>query len=115
MFYARVVLPLRLGSLVSVWTIHVSHHDPKSPSSHAGLYVSVFPERDNSAYVEVEDEQSPNAIFKTPLGYSGQILSEMMTLKTFTDGGYDILDCKILVCVKSIGQRKRRKHQWHLN
>jgi hypothetical protein len=34
-------------------------------------------------------------------------LPGLMTLKSFTDGGYDIDDPKLLVCVKSIGARKK--------
>lgn len=30
-----------------------------------------------------------------------------MTVKNFLDGGYDVEDSKILVCVKSIGARKK--------
>ena len=30
-----------------------------------------------------------------------------MTLKSFIEGGYDVPDGKILVCVKSIGGRKK--------
>lgn len=31
----------------------------------------------------------------------------LMTVKNFTNGGYDVENCKVLVCVKSIGARKR--------
>ena len=30
-----------------------------------------------------------------------------MTLKNFVDGGYDVAEAKILVCVKSIGAKKK--------
>jgi len=36
-----------------------------------------------------------------------------MTLKSFTDGGYDVEEPKLLVCVKSIGARK--KCEWFLS
>lgn len=45
---------------------------------------------------------------KTPLGYKvGQPLAGLMTLKNFVEGGYEITDGKVLVCVKSIGPRKK--------
>jgi hypothetical protein len=34
-------------------------------------------------------------------------LPGLMTLKSFTDGGYDIDEPKLLVCVKSIGAKKK--------
>jgi hypothetical protein len=43
---------------------------------------------------------------RLPLGYlKGQQL-DIMTLRSFIDGGNEIRDKKILVCVKSIGSRK---------
>lgn len=49
-------------------------------------------------------------MLKKPLGYhEGRPLSGLMTLQNFGDGGYDVVDAKILVVVKSIGQRKKSK------
>ena len=46
--------------------------------------------------------------FKTPLEYrEGHDLPGLMTLKNFIDGGYDVADGRILVCVKSIGAKKK--------
>jgi hypothetical protein len=45
---------------------------------------------------------------KTPLGYrEGQPLAGLMTLKNFVDGGYDVADGRLCVCVKSVGFRKK--------
>ena len=109
MFYVEAIPPVRLGLLISVWTPHVSANDPKASSQHEGLYVSIFPERDNSCHLEIDEEGTENGsiICKTPLGYNGRTLPELMALKSFIEGGHDVLDCKILVCVKSIGHRKR--------
>jgi hypothetical protein len=38
-------------------------------------------------------------------------LPGLMTLKSFTDGGFDVDEPKLLVCVKSIGARKRCKYR----
>ena len=101
------MLPIRLGVFVKVWTPHVSVNDPKASSQHDGLYVSVFPERDNSCHFELAEEAKDTVICKRPLGYNGKTIPELMTLETFTGGGHEIRDCKILVCVKSVGHRKR--------
>jgi hypothetical protein len=45
---------------------------------------------------------------KKPLGYKeGHPLTGLMTLRNFIDGGYDVANGRILVCVKSIGARKK--------
>jgi len=47
-------------------------------------------------------------MYKKPLGLrKGQPLTGLMTLQNFVDGGYDVLDARILVVVKSIGAKKR--------
>lgn len=46
--------------------------------------------------------------FRLPLGFvPGQSLTGLMTLKTFSQGGYDVQGGKIMVCVKSVGAKKR--------
>ena len=37
-------------------------------------------------------------------------MSDLMTLQNFIEGGYDVVGAKILVVVKSLGQRK--KSEW---
>jgi hypothetical protein len=57
-------------------------------------------------------ENSDNGTMcKKPYGWKSetQSLPGLMTVKNFTDGGYDVDDCKVLVCVKSIGARKKCK------
>lgn len=45
---------------------------------------------------------------KRPLGFrERQPLAGLMTLDNFVNGGYDVLDARILVVVKSIGAKKR--------
>ena len=69
---------------------------------------SVFPERDNSCYFLVQENSDDGTLCKTPLGYKeGKELKGLMTLKSFIEGGYDVSNGKILVCVKSIGGRKK--------
>lgn len=79
----------------------------------ASLVTSIFPERDNSCYFLVQ-ESDDGTLCKMPLGYKeNKELEGLMTLKNFIEGGYDVDDGKILVCVKSIGtKRKRRLSQY---
>jgi hypothetical protein len=50
-------------------------------------------------------------MFKRPLGHrEGRQMSDLMTLQNFIEGGYDVVGAKVLVVVKSLGQRK--KSEW---
>jgi hypothetical protein len=45
--------------------------------------------------------------YRVPLGYwKTKTLGDLMTLKSFIDGGNEIPESKILVCVRSIGAKK---------
>lgn len=99
-----------------------SHSSPVSngesgtlSSSSAPLFVSLFPERDRNCHLMVHNN-SDNGMFRTPLGYrAGLPLNRLMTLQNFIDGGYDVLDAKILVVVKSIGAKRKgepSEHNW---
>jgi hypothetical protein len=100
---------LRLGQLISVWTPHISsgENGTLAPSS-APLFTSVFPERDRNCHLMVHEHSDEGVLCKTPIGYRrGQPLPGLMTLQNFVNGGYDVADGRILVCVKSIGARKK--------
>ena len=74
----------------------------------ASLVTSIFPERDNSCYFMVQEQSDEGVMCKTPSGYrDGKQLDGLMTLKNFIEGGHEVADGKILVCVKSIGARKK--------
>ena len=56
----------------------------------------------------VHENSDDDKLCKKPLGYRrGQPLPGLMTLQNFIDGGYDVIDAKILVVVKSIGAKKK--------
>ena len=79
-------------------------------SSSAPLFVSLFPERDRSCHLMVHQNSDNGTMCAAPLGYrDGRRLSGLMTLQNFIDGGYDVIDAKILVVVKSIGAKKKGK------
>ena len=76
-------------------------------SASAPLFASLFPERDRHCHLMVHESSDDGQILRRPLGYrEGRPLSGVMTLQNFVDGGYDVVDAKILVVVKSIGARK---------
>lgn len=55
----------------------------------------------------VHENSDDGRMFRAPLGFrTGRPLSGVMTLQNFIDGGYDVLDAKVLVVVKSIGAKK---------
>ena len=112
LWYADVDWQLRLGCLVSIWTVHVSKVDSvpntRSISQHSSLMTSIFPERDNSSYFMTHTNSDNGTLCKNPLGYKdGKQLNGLMTLKTLVGGGHEVPDRKVLVCIKSIGPRKR--------
>jgi hypothetical protein len=123
---------VRLGSLVSVWTnhsrsssglIHVFTYSRSAvsdgelgnmSSASAPLFASLFPERDRSCHIMVHENSDNGTMFKRPLGHrEGRQMSDLMTLQNFIDGGYDVVGAKILVVVKSLGQRKKSESIYH--
>ena len=109
LFYAKVIYPLRIGLLVSIWAPHVSNAQSSSLTpQQASLITSIFPERENSSYFMIQNRSDEGVLCKTPLGYrEGKPLVGLITLQNFIDGGYEVAQSKILVCVKSIGGKKR--------
>ncbi|KAF1989878.1 hypothetical protein K402DRAFT_370693 [Aulographum hederae CBS 113979] len=109
LWFANIEYNLHLGQLVTIWTPHISNgeHGTLSSSS-APFFMSVFPERDRSCHFMIQDKSDEGVLCKTPLGYlEGLPLPALMTLKNFSEGGYDVADGRILVCVKSIGAKKK--------
>jgi hypothetical protein len=99
---------LVLGQLVSIWTTYISIGKNASLlPDYASLLTTIFPERDPSCHCVVHQDSNDFMLYKTPLGYTAsQQLPDLMTLKNFIDGGYDVSGARILVCVKSIGPKK---------
>lgn len=77
-------------------------------SATAPLFVSLFPERDRSCHLMIHENSDDGRMYKKPLDYRvGRPLSGVMTLQNFIEGGYDVVDAKMLLVVKSIGAKKR--------
>jgi hypothetical protein len=117
LWYANMEYPLRLGQLVSIWTPHVSNGEHGSLAcTQAPLFTSIFPERDRSCHFMIHENSDKGLLCKTPLGFNkSQALVGLMTLKNFIDGGYEVAEGRILVCVKSIGARKKGKWSFGLS
>jgi hypothetical protein len=112
LWYANTQYKLKLGQLVSVWTVHISNsseHNSLAPNT-APLFTTIFPEGERNCYFMVHENSDDGTRFKRPYGVrESKVLPGLMTLKSFTDGGYDVEEPKLLVCVKSIGARKKCK------
>ena len=69
---------------------------------------SIFPERDNTCYIMVQENSDDGTLCKMPIGHeAGKQLSGLMTLKAFIEGGHEVIESKILVCVKTISKTKK--------
>ncbi|GAB7323825.1 hypothetical protein MBLNU13_g07267t3 [Cladosporium sp. NU13] len=108
-WYANRYPQVKLGSLVSIWTNHISNGESGNVSSAtAPLFASLFPERDRSCHIMIHENTDDGTMFKRPLGHrEGRQKADLMTLQNFFDGGYNVVGARILVVVKSLGQRKR--------
>ncbi|KAF1846902.1 uncharacterized protein K460DRAFT_49741 [Cucurbitaria berberidis CBS 394.84] len=110
LWYANTQYTVRLGQLVTLWTVHISNssdHNSLAPSS-ASLFTSIFPEGERNCHFMVHEHSDDGTQFKRPFNCrDSKTLPGLMTLKSFADGGYDVEEPKLLVCVKSIGARKR--------
>lgn len=113
LWYAEARYKLKLGQLVSVWTVHISsssEYNSLAPNS-APLFTSIFPESERHCHFMLHENSDDGTRFKRPYRVrESKVLTGLMTLKSFTDGGYDIDEPKLLVCVKSIGARKKCMH-----
>jgi hypothetical protein len=109
LWYANLDYQLRLGQLVTIWTPHISNGEHSNLASNpAPLFTSIFPERDRSCHFLIHQNSDNGEQCKIPLGYhKAQPLSRLMTLDNFFNGGYDVAESQVLVCVKSIGAKKR--------
>ncbi|KAJ4356602.1 uncharacterized protein N0V89_004637 [Didymosphaeria variabile] len=110
LWYATPLYALKLGQLVTLWTVHISQGDGQiglAPNA-APLFTSIFPENERNCHFMIHERSDDGTMFKRPFGANdSQVWPGLMTLRNFTDGGFDVDDCKLLVCVKSIGPRKK--------
>lgn len=110
LWYAEAQYRLKLGQLVSIWTVHISNSsgfNALAPSI-APLFTSMFPEGERHCCFAVHESSDDGTRFKRPYGVrESESLVGLMTLMNFTNGGYDIEMPKLLVCVRSVGTRTK--------
>ncbi|KAF2209754.1 hypothetical protein CERZMDRAFT_46572 [Cercospora zeae-maydis SCOH1-5] len=109
LWYAAHLPAIRLGSLVSVWVNHISNgENAMLSSSTAPLFTSIFPGRDRNCHIMLHENSDDGKMYRTPLEYKENVsINGLMTLENFTKGGYDVVDAKLLVVVKSIGAKRK--------
>lgn len=109
LWYAKKHYAVKLGQLVTIWTVHISNsssYNTLAPSS-APLFTSIFPEGEQNCHFMVHVNSDSGTACKRPFGCKDErALSGLMTLRSFVEGGFDLDDPRVLVCVKSIGARK---------
>ncbi|CAN9237725.1 unnamed protein product [Alternaria alternata] len=109
-WYNTTQYRLKLGQLLSVWTVHISNSsefNSLAPNT-APMFTTIFPEGDRNCHVMVHENSDDGRRYRRPYGIrENKVLTGLMTLKSFTDGGYNVEEPKLLVCVKSIGARKK--------
>ncbi|KAI9799763.1 MAG: hypothetical protein M1833_003882 [Piccolia ochrophora] len=106
-WYAIARPVLRLGQLCTLWTVFVSIEDASAMTPSAFLVSSIFPEADSSGNFTIV-EPDDGELCKDPIGYtSGEILPRLISLMDFGRVGHEIVDCILLVCVKSVSVRKK--------
>jgi hypothetical protein len=111
LYFAHNPYPLKLGQLLSIWTAFISDTSktdtPQIPS--VTVHANLFPGRVTSDHVMIHTTLSSDSICRTPLGYKkDQPLPGLMAVKSYLDTGHDgVTGAKLLVCVKSIGSKKK--------
>lgn len=102
----RQYLPF-LGALVRIEAPHVSHGNNKVKTfDYASLFVSMFPERDNSCGFRLIKDTD---LCRKPLEFTpNQMRQKMVTLAAFQRGDFDLANSVLLVCVKSVGPKIER-------
>lgn len=64
----------------------------------------------------VQQNSDDGTLCRTPKDYvDGKQLAGLMTLNNFAEGGHEVTNGRILVCVKSIGGRKKSKNTGDLD
>ncbi|KAI9730849.1 MAG: hypothetical protein M1834_005567 [Cirrosporium novae-zelandiae] len=99
--------PLTLGYLVSIWTTRIENEHNPGNVQEKFLSTTIFPERDRTCYFMIQDQSDGKVLCKSPLEYTeNRPLAGLMTLKNFKEGGHEVPEVKVLVCIKSIGVKK---------
>ncbi|KAA8564859.1 hypothetical protein EYC84_010630 [Monilinia fructicola] len=111
LYFGHQSYPLKLGQLLSIWTAFISDASKADGASTTGILVcaNLFPGRNTSDHIMIHTHSGASDICRIPLGYTkGEPLAGLMTIEAYLRGGHDgVIGVKLLVCVKSIGARKK--------
>jgi hypothetical protein len=111
LYFSNTQYPLKLGQLLTVWTVFISDATKADTTVISGVinYANLFPGRVTSDHVMIHTSDSADGICRIPLDYrKGHELQGLMTIQSYLGSGHDgVVGAKLLVCVKSIGARKR--------
>jgi hypothetical protein len=112
LYFSRSQYPLKLRQLLSIWTVFISDATKADATAIQGVpvYANLFPGRVTSDHVMIHTTDATDSLCRAPLEYrKGKPLQGLMTIDSYLgSGGHDgVVGAKILVCVKSIGAKKR--------
>ncbi|KAH7113877.1 hypothetical protein B0J11DRAFT_497343 [Dendryphion nanum] len=109
LWYSSLTYAPQLGQLTTIYAVHISSGESSSLSpSSAPLFTSIFPERERSCHISFHTVSDTGTLCKRPFNCRPPSApAGLLTLQSFSSGGYDIEDCKVIFCVKSIGARKK--------
>ncbi|KAL1606389.1 hypothetical protein SLS60_003792 [Paraconiothyrium brasiliense] len=95
LWYAKSLYALKLGQLVTLWTVHISQGDGQvglAPNA-APIFTSIFPENERNCHFMIHERSDDGTLCRRPFGAKdNQVLPGLMTLRNFTDGGFDVDD-----------------------
>ncbi|RDW82910.1 hypothetical protein BP5796_04401 [Coleophoma crateriformis] len=113
LYFAAKPYPFKLGQLLTIWTAFIADAS-KADSNHAvtSMTANMFPARVTSDHIMVHTPSTTLDISDTcrrPLACTPHgPLPGLMSLESYLTTGHDgVTGVKILVCVKSIGARKK--------
>ncbi|TVY91344.1 hypothetical protein LAWI1_G003655, partial [Lachnellula willkommii] len=111
LYFAHNPYPLKLGYLVSIWTGFISDTSKGDAVTINGVIVcaNLFPGRVTSDHIMIHTTLGTNALCHAPIGFrKGQPLPGLMALESWVRDGHDgVQGAKILVCVKSVGAKRK--------
>jgi hypothetical protein len=111
LYFAHNPFPLKLGYLVSIWTGFISDMPKGDAATIQGVIVcaNLFPGRVTSDHIMIHTTLGTNDLCHTPIDYhKGQPLPGLMALDSWVRDGHDgVNGAKILVCVKSVGAKRK--------
>jgi hypothetical protein len=73
------------------------------PCAAAPLFIKIFPEKEKSCHIRVLADVESMSLCRKPLNYE----AGLMSLQNFMQGGFEVVDAKVLVIVKSVSPRKK--------